>query len=319
MILYILRRLFYIVLILLVMSMLIFWITQILPGNVAYLILGDFAPLDQVHAMEEKLGLNDPIYVQYWRWVSSVLRGDLGTSLIMERPVAPMLFDAIGRSAILAGVAMVFITLLGIWLGVFAAVHYNQRTDHAISMGTYVFISIPGFFQSIVVIMLFAGYFRWLPATGYAPLSEGFWNWLAHIILPVSTLVTHMVAHVSRLTRSSMLEAMQSQYVTAARAKGVPERKVIRYHALRNALLPTITILAIDVGYLMGGIVVIETVFSYPGLGRLLIFAINHADIPTMQASILVVTAIYAVSNLCADLLYAFLNPKIRYGKAISQ
>lgn len=301
------------------MSILVFWITQVLPGNVAYLILGDFAPLDQVHALEEKLGLNDPIYAQYWRWASSVLRGDLGTSMIMERPVAPMLFDAIGRSAILAGVSMFFITILGIWLGVFTAINYNQRIDQIVSVGTYVFISIPGFFQAIVLIMLFAGYLRWLPATGYASLSEGFWNWLAHIILPVGTLVSHMVAHVSRLTRSSMLETMQSQYVKSARAKGLPEGRVIRHHALRNALLPTITILAIDAGYLMGGIVVIETVFSYPGLGRLLIYAINHADIPTIQASMLVVTAIYAFSNLCADLLYAFLNPRIRYGKTIRQ
>jgi peptide/nickel transport system permease protein len=319
MIVYVLRRLFYVVLILAVMSMLIFWITQVLPGNVAYLILGDFAPLDQVRDLEEKLGLNDPIYIQYWRWASGILKGELGNSMIMERPIAPMLFDAIGRSAVLAIFSMILITFLGISIGVLAAIYYNRRVDHLISVGTYIFISIPEFFQSIVVIMLFAGYFGWLPATGYAPLSDGFWNWLSHIILPVSTLVSHMVAHVSRLTRSSMMETMQSQYVTAARAKGLAERLVIRHHALRNALLPTITILAIDVGYLMGGIVVVETVFSYPGLGRLLVYAINHADIPTIQAGILVVTAIYAVSNLCADLLYAYLNPKIRYGKAVAQ
>jgi peptide/nickel transport system permease protein len=287
-----------------------------MPGDVAQMIVGQFASDEQIRAVRARLRLDDPIHVQYLRWAGGLLRGDLGLSLMMDRPIGPLIAEAIQRSAVLAGISIVLIAVLGIWLGVHSAVRKGKAVDHAISVGTYFFISVPEFFWAIVVILLFTGYLGWLPATGYAPLSEGFWQWLQHIILPVATLVSGLVAHVSRLTRSSMIETMQSQYVTAARAKGLPENLVIRRHALRNALVPTITVLAIDVGLLMGGIVVVETVFSYPGLGRMLIFAIEQKDIPMVQAGILSVTAVYAFANLAADLLYAFFNPRIRYGRA---
>ena len=157
---------------------------------------------------------------------------------------------------------------------------------------------MPEFFWAIVVILVFAAWLGWLPASGYEPLSAGFWVWAQHLIAPTMTLVFGHLAHVSRLTRSSMIEVMQSPYVTAARAKGLPERVVVIRHALRNALLPTITVLALDFGRLMGGIVVVETVFAYPGLGRLLVFSIQNRDLPTLQAAILVVAAIYALANL---------------------
>lgn len=316
MLLYTLKRLAYVAVILAVMSVLIFWATQVMPGDVAQMIVGQFASDEQIRAVRARLRLDDPIHVQYLRWAGGLLRGDLGLSLMMDRPIGPLITEAIQRSAVLAGISIVLIAALGIWLGVHSAVRKGKAVDHAISVGTYFFISVPEFFWAIVVILLFTGYLGWLPATGYAPLSEGFWQWLQHIILPVATLVSGLVAHVSRLTRSSMIETMQSQYVTAARAKGLPENLVIRRHALRNALVPTITVLAIDVGLLMGGIVVVETVFSYPGLGRMLIFAIEQKDIPMVQAGILSVTAVYAFANLAADLLYAFFNPRIRYGRA---
>jgi peptide/nickel transport system permease protein len=314
--LYTLKRLAYVAVILAVMSVLIFWATQVMPGDVAQMIVGQFASDEQIRAVRARLRLDDPIHVQYLRWAGGLLRGDLGLSLMMDRPIGPLIAEAIQRSAVLAGISIVLIAVLGIWLGVHSAVRKGKAVDHAISVGTYFFISVPEFFWAIVVILLFTGYLGWLPATGYAPLSEGFGQWLQHIVLPVATLVSGLVAHVSRLTRSSMIETMQSQYVTAARAKGLPESLVIRRHALRNALVPTITVLAIDVGLLMGGIVVVETVFSYPGLGRMLIFAIEQKDIPMVQAGILSVTAVYAFANLAADLLYAFFNPRIRYGRA---
>ena len=316
MLLYTLKRLAYVAVILAVMSVLIFWATQVMPGDVAQMIVGQFATDEQIRAVRAKLRLDDPIHVQYLRWAGGMLRGDLGLSLMMDRPIGPLIAEAIQRSAVLAGISIVLIAVLGVWLGVHSAVRKGKPVDHAISVGTYFFISVPEFFWAIVVILLFTGYLGWLPATGYAPLSEGLWQWLQHIVLPVATLVSGLVAHVSRLTRSSMIETMQSQYVTAARAKGLPESLVIRRHALRNALVPTITVLAIDVGLLMGGIVVVETVFSYPGLGRMLIFAIEQKDIPMVQAGILSVTAVYALANLAADLLYAFFNPRIRYGRA---
>jgi peptide/nickel transport system permease protein len=319
MLIYALKRLGYVAVILAVMSVLIFWATQVMPGDVAQMIVGQFATDEQIRAVRARLRLDDPIHVQYLRWAGALLQGDLGLSLMMDRPIGPLIREAILRSAVLAGVSLVLVAAVGIWLGVFTAVRKDSKADHAVSVAMYFFISVPEFFWAIVMILLFAGYLGWLPATGYAPLSDGFWTWLKHIILPVATLVTGLVAHVARLTRSSMIETLQSQYVTAARAKGLPERIVIRRHALRNALVPTITVLAIDVGLLMGGIVVVETVFSYPGLGRMLIFAIEQKDIPMVQAGILTITAVYALANLAADLAYAFFNPRIRYGNAVAR
>jgi peptide/nickel transport system permease protein len=315
---YVLRRLFLIVLVLVAVSLLVFTITSILPASVAHLILGPFAPPEQVKALELKLGLNDPILVQYWRWATRFMMGDFGESMLMNRPVAPLLAEAVQRSATLTISAFVLIALIGVSLGVIAALHHNRLLDHAVSVATYLGIAVPEFFWSIVVILVFAAYLGWLPASGYEPLSAGFSVWLKHLIAPTITLVFAHLAHVSRLTRSSMIEVLASPYVTAARAKGLPERAVVIRHALRNALLPTITVLALDIGRLMGGIVVIETVFAYPGLGRLLVFSIQQRDLPTLQAAILVVAAIYACANLCADLLYAWLNPKIRYGRTVA-
>lgn len=315
---YVARRLFLVLVVLVAVSLLVFSITSLLPGNVAYLILGQFAPEDQVRALEQKLGLNDPILVQYWRWATGILSGDFGRSTLMERPIGPLLWDAIQKSAVLTLASFFLIAIIGVSLGIIAALRHNRPLDHAVSVGTYLGIAVPEFFWSIVVILIFAAWLGWLPASGYEPLAAGFWVWAKHLIAPVMTLVFAHLAHVSRLTRSSMIEVMQSPYVTAARAKGLPERVVVIRHAMRNALLPTITVLALDIGRLMGGIVVIETVFAYPGLGRLLIFSIQSRDLPTLQAAILVVAAIYALANLAADLLYAWLNPKIRYGRSVA-
>lgn len=311
------RRLLGVLGVLLAMSVLIFGIVHILPGNVAYTILGEYATPTAVAALEAKLGLNDPLPLQYWRWLSGMLHGDLGRSLVMDRPAAPVILDALGRSAILAGTSFVLVATLGIALGIHAAKHRGQRSDRVLTGAQFVFIAVPEFFWAILAILVFASWLRLLPATGYAPLGEaGIADWLAHLVLPVTVLTLGLVAHISRLTRSSMIEVLDSRYVLAARAKGLPERLVLWRHALPNALLPAITILAVDAGILIGGIVVVETVFAFPGLGRLLVFSIEHHDLPLLQAGMMVVTAIYAVANLLADLAYASLNPRIRYGGA---
>ena len=314
---YIIQRLFAILAILVVMSMLIFGITQVLPGNVAYVIAGQFATPDVIQAIELKLGLNDPVYVQYWRWASGILRGDLGQSLVMERPVAPIIADALGASAVLAASSFVFVAVIGIVLGVVAAVRRNTATDQGISIFTYAGISVPEFFWGIVLVMVFARYLDWLPPGGRGETSDSLLTRISYLVLPTATLTFTLIAHVARMTRSSMIETLRTQYVRNARAKGLPERIVIWRHALRNALLPTITVLAVDIGWLIGGIVVVETVFSYPGLGRLMIYALERHDLPLIQGSILIITAIYCTANLLADLLYAFFNPKIRYGNAV--
>jgi peptide/nickel transport system permease protein len=314
MVVYVIKRLIGILAILAVMSMLIFGITQILPGNVANVLAGQFADEATVKAVELRLGLDAPAYVQYWRWASQILVGNLGTSIVMERPVGPMIWEAFLSSALLASIAFVLVAIFGILLGVIAAIRQDKPSDHAISLFSYVGISVPEFFWAIVGIIVFARYLGWLPSGGAGDLSKGFLNWASYLVLPVLTLTFTLIAHVSRLTRSSMIETLRSQYVRNARAKGLPERVVIGRHALRNALLPAITVLAIDVGWLLGNIVVVEAVFSYPGLGRLLLFAIERHDLPLIQAGILLIAAVYCLANLIADLLYAYFNPKIRYG-----
>lgn len=312
---YLLHRLAGALGVVLAMSVLIFAVVHILPGNVAYAILGEFATAENVRALEAKLGLNDPLPLQYWHWLSGMLRGDLGVSVVMQRSAAPLILEALGRSAILAVLAFVMVATGGIALGVFAATHQGRLSDRIATLAQLVFIATPEFFWGILVVLLFGSWMQVLPATGYALLDEaGFLAWASHLVLPVLVLACGLLAHVSRLTRSAMIEVLQSRYVLAARAKGFGELRVLWRHALPNALLPAITILAIDIGLLIGGVVVVETVFAYPGLGRLLVFAIEHHDLPLLQAGMMVVTAIYALANLAADLSYAVLNPRIRVG-----
>jgi peptide/nickel transport system permease protein len=315
----ILNRVAVLIGILVAMSIVVFGIIHILPGNVAYAILGEYATPDAVAVLEAKLGLHDPLVVQYWRWLSGMLHGDLGQSLVMERPAGAVIAEALGRSAILAALAFVLVSASGILFGIFAATHKGKLSDKILTLIQFLFIAVPDFFWAILAVIVFASWLHWLPATGYQPLAEaGLLAWLSHLVLPVLVLAMGLVAHVSRMTRSSMLEVLESRYILAARAKGLPDRLVLRRHALPNALLPTITILAIDAGILIGGVVVVETVFAYPGLGRLLVFAIEHHDLPLLQAGMMVVTAIYALANLVADLSYALLNPRIRHGQALT-
>ncbi len=314
---YALRRLGTVVFILVVMSLLVFLATHALPSNTAALILGQYRTPETVAALEHKLGLDLPLPVQYWNWARDILHGDLGQSLVMERPIAPMLWEAFGRSAILAVAAMVIVASVGVSMGIVAAVWRGRWPDHAVSVFAYLGISVPEFYWGLVLILVFAGTFHLLPASGIGNLSGGLGHYISFLVLPVVTLALGYLAHVSRLTRSSMAEQMDSMYVKVARARGLPERVVIVRHALRNALLPTITVLAQDFGFLIGGIVAIETIFAYPGLGRLLIFALQRQDLPLMQAAILVLTAVFCLANLAADLLYGIANPRIRYGGAV--
>ena len=312
------NRLLAVVGVLVVMSVLVFLATHALPSNTAQLILGQYSTPETQAALEHKLGLDQPLPVQYWHWASGVLRGDLGQSMVMERPVAPVLWEALGRSAVLSVAAMAIVTLLGPALGVLAAVKAGRWPDHAATVFTYLGIAVPEFYWGLVLILVFGSTYHLLPTSGGADLSDGIGPFLAHLVLPVITLTLTLLAHVSRLTRSSMLEALDSNYVKAARARGLPERVVITRHALRNALLPTITVLAQDFGFLIGGIVAVESIFAYPGLGRLLIFALERQDLPLMQAAILVLTAVYCLANLAADLLYGVANPRIRYGAGVA-
>jgi peptide/nickel transport system permease protein len=314
---YVIQRIGSLFLILLAMSLLIFLATHALPSSPAALILGQYSTPETLAALTHKLGLDKPLPEQYWIWASSFAMGDMGQSMVMERPVAPMLWDAFGRSAILSIAAMTVVSIVGPAMGVAAAVWRGRWPDHLTSVFAYVGISLPEFYWGLVLILIFSSTFHILPTSGAADLSEGLWAFISHLILPVITLVLGLLAHVSRLTRSSMVEALDSMYVKVARARGLPERIVVLRHALRNALMPAITVLAQDFGFLIGGIVAVEAIFAYPGIGRMLIFSLERQDLPMMQAAILMLTGVFCVANLCADLLYAVVNPRIRYGGSI--
>src|SRR5580700_2688978 len=307
---YVAQRLGAVMVIMVAMSLLVFLATHALPSNAAALILGQYSTPETQAALEHKLGFDLPLPVQYWRWASHMLQGDMGQSFEMERPVAPILWDASGRSAILAVGSMAVVSTLGLALGVIAAVWRGRWPDHAASIFTYFGVSLPEFYWGLVFILLFGSTFHLLPSSGYANLSDGLGGFIAHLVLPVATLTLTLLAHVTRLTRASM-------YVKVARARGLPERLVILRHALRNALIPSITVLAQDFGFLIGGIVAVETVFAYPGLGRMLVGALERQDLPLMQAAILVLTGVYCLANLTADLLYGVVNPRIRYGGSV--
>ncbi len=314
---YALRRLGTVLVILAVMSLLVFLATHALPASTAAMILGQYSTPETLAALEHKLGLDLPLWLQYWNWLRAMLHGDMGQSLVMERPVAPMLWDAFGRSAILALCAMAIVATVGVARGVVAGVWRGRWPDHAVSIFAYLGIAVPEFYWGLVLILVFCSTFHLLPSSGIGNLSDGVGSYVSYLILPVITLTLTLLAHVSRLTRSSMAEQLDSMYVKVARARGLPEHVVIVRHALPNAMVPTITVLAQDFGFLIGGIVAIETVFAYPGLGRLLIFALQRQDLPLMQAAILTLTAVFCLANLGADLLYGIANPRIRHGGAV--
>ena len=313
---YLLKRLGYIGVTLLVVSFIVFGVTQLLPGNAAVMILGQFATEAKIQALEQQLGLNRPWYVQYVTWLSGVLTGDWGQSYVMNQPLSDIIWTRLVHSTQLAFLTLVEVILIGIPLGVFAALERDTIYDSIISAMSYVGISVPEFVTGTMLILLFGGpVFNVFPSSDYVPLAQGVIPWLRHLALPSLTLTILLLAHVMRQTRSGMIETLQSEYVRTARLKGMSESSVIVKHALRNGLLPTITVLALDIGYLMGSIVVVEEVFAYPGLGRLIVFAIQNRDLPTLQIAVLIVAATYAFANLGADLVYTYLDPRIDYGE----
>ncbi|MEQ8931904.1 MAG: ABC transporter permease [Silicimonas sp.] len=292
-------------------SILVFSATQLMPGNVAELMLGQFASDEAISALEVKLGLDRPAIVQFGDWLGGLLTGDFGVSPRMSAPIGPLLWQHLQMSLLLAGSSLVLVFLIGVTLGTLAALNRGNLLDRSIASISLLGISVPEFVSGCFLILVFTGI---LPISGYAPTDAGLWEWLSHLILPVASLTFLMLAHVVRTARVSMVEALSEPYVRTAVLKGLPRRIVVLKHALRNALLPTVTVLGINVGYLIGGVVVIEIVFSYPGLGRLTVFAVQNRDIPLIQACTLTMAAIYITASFLTDAIYLYLNPRLRTG-----
>jgi len=312
---FIVRRLGLLVLTLLGISLLVFGILQLLPGDAATTILGAWQDRGgQTHEyLRHALGLDRPWYEQYLGWLWGVLHGDLGRSLAMDAPITPILFERLGYSLRLAIPALLLAVSLSLVLGVVAATRPNGFVDHMITVITLGGVSVPAFVSGSVLILIFAAWLGWFPSSSSLATGEGFLFWAKMLALPVATLTIEALAHITRITRSSMIEVLKTPYVRTARLKGMPRRVVLFKHALRNALLPTVTVIAFNIGWMLGGVVVVEQVFSYPGLGSLVLYAIEQRDIPLLQASMFFVAAGYCLANLLADITYALLDPRIRY------
>jgi peptide/nickel transport system permease protein len=313
--LYLLRRLGFIVLTMLLASIVIFAATQLLPGDPASVMLGQFATKEAVANLREELGLNRPVTVQYLDWLANFVRGDWGESMVSKQPVQPLIMGRLRNSAMLGAVALAFYVPLGILLGVIAALKREKAVDQAISAVTMAFVGLPEFVTGLILIAVFALSLKWLPANSSIEPNTAFIDALPYLILPAIAVSLTSLGYVARMTRASTIDVLKTDYVRAAELKGLPQGQVLTRHVLRNSLLPTITVVAMGIGFLIGGLIVTEQLFGYPGLGRLLVYGIQRRDLILIQACSMVVVAIFCFANLGADLLYGVLNPRIRVNK----
>ncbi|WP_371227925.1 ABC transporter permease [Roseovarius sp. 2305UL8-3] len=312
---YLMRRIWTTIVVVFLASFIIFAIVNFLPGDAATMVLGEFATEEDLAAVRERLGLNESPFSRYVSWLGGVVTGDFGQSTSLQKPVWDALSVAIGRSIILALLALSIVIVIAIPMGVFAATKRGKIGDLIVSFFSYLGIALPEFITASLLLAFLAGPALGIfPAGGYASFSEdGVGEALRHLFLPALSLTFILMAHISRLVRSEMVDALASDYVRTAVLKGLSRRQVVYKHALRNSLLPAITIIALDIGYLLGGVLVIEEIFAYPGVGRMMIFAIQNRDLPLIQGTALFIAAVYALANLTADILYARLDPRVQY------
>ena len=310
---YLARRLGFILLTMLLASLIIFAATQLLPGDVAQVMLGQFATPEAVANLREELGLNRPVYIQYLDWLVKFVTGDWGESMTSHMPVFPMVMARLRNSSMLAVLSLAFYVPLGILMGVIAALNREKLLDQLIAGLSMAFVGLPEFVSGLLLISLFALGLGWLPANSSIDPESSFGDALPFLILPAITVSLTSLGYVARMTRASTIDVLRADYVRAADLKGLPRRQVLIKHVLRNSLLPTVTVVAMGIGWLIGGLIVTETVYGYPGLGRLLIYGIQRRDLILIQACSMVVVTVFSLSNLLADLLYAVLNPRIRF------
>jgi peptide/nickel transport system permease protein len=294
------------------LSVIVFTAGQVLPGNPARSILGNFASQRSVDQLNRQLGLDKPVPAQYWDWITGILHGNFGRSYEYQAPVESFLILALGKSLELAAVAFVIVVPLSILGGVAAAVHRGRLVDRIISMTGLSLSTIPEFVSGVVLIVLLAIEFKVFPVTANAPPRSGLLTQLRYLLLPAIPLVFVLFGYIARIARAGTIDALESDYVRTATLKGLPRRLVIFRHVLRNAMLPTITVIATQTGYLIGGLVVTETLFNYPGIGRLIYDAANHKDFPMLEAGVLVIGIVYLLATLLADVITTALNPRVR-------
>jgi peptide/nickel transport system permease protein len=308
---FILRRIGLTLVTLVIVSMTVFAAAQLLPGDLGRTILGPYATKAQVDALNHQLGADQPLPVRYWNWASDFARGDWGTSPVQNVEVRPYVLGRFKNSLILAAFAFVLIVPLSITFGVVAALNYGKALDRFITITGLSVIALPEFVMGVFLIVVFAVQLGWFPVISQVPGTNPV-DWFRQLLLPALPLMFVLFGYVSRMARAGTVDALQSDYARTAVLKGLPRRTVVRRHVLRNALLPTITVVAVQIGYLVGGLVVVESLFSYPGIGQLILTAATGHDLPTLEAAVLLIALVYTVANLLADVLYAVLNPRVR-------
>jgi peptide/nickel transport system permease protein len=310
---YILRRLVQMVPVMLLVSLVVFSLLHLTPGDPATTMLGQEATPEAVAALRQRLGLDQPLPVQYVRWLGSVLRGDLGRSIRTNQPVTEAILERLPVTVQLSAMSILIALMIAIPVGIISALRRNTALDSSATTLALLGVALPNFFLAILLIYLFSIQLRWLPPIGYVPLWEDPGENLRRMIMPALTLGTALAAIIMRLTRSSLLEVLEQDYVRTARAKGLTESRMVRVHALKNSLIPVVTIVGLQIGGLLGGTVITETIFALPGIGRLIVDSIFRRDFPLVQGAVLFVAVAFLVTNLLVDLLYAFLDPRIRY------
>jgi peptide/nickel transport system permease protein len=312
--LFVTRRVAYLVLTLLAVSAMIFTITQLLPGDVATMILGMSATPEDLVTLRRKLGLDRPVLMQYFLWLGNFLRGDLGVSNRFGLPVADLLADRLRNSAILGGIGLLIAVPAGLVLGVFAGLRPGRPLDVAASSATLFAIAMPEFVTSAVLIIVFSTWLGWFPPFSSIEPGMGLIRTVQALLLPAVALSFGILAYILRMVRIGTIEVMDSPFVRTAILKGMPRRTVVIRHALPTALGPAITVVALCLGWVAGGLVIVESMFGFPGLGRLLLFAIQSRDVPLIQPISLIIAGIYAIGNMLADIAQRVLDPRTRHG-----
>ena len=296
-----------------VVALFVFLMLRLSPGDPAAVIAGDYATAEDIDRIREQLGLNEPIVVQFTTWIGSLMQGDLGISIFTNLPVTTLIAQRLEPTIMLTLTTIIFTVLVAVPLGTIAAWKSGSLIDRFVMLFSVAGFSVPVFVLGYILIYLISIELRWLPVQGYKSITEGLWPFLRHIILPTVTLSVIFIALIARMTRASVMEVLQEDYVRTARAKGQSEFKVLLRHALRNAAVPIVTVIGIGIALLIGGVVVTESVYNIPGLGRLVLDAVLARDYPIIQGLILLFSFVYIIVNLCIDLTYTLLDPRIRY------
>ena len=310
---YIARRLASTVLVMGIVAVFVFLLLHLSPGDPAAIIAGDNATAEQIAGIRKQLGLDDALPIQFYRWVAAVVQGDLGISIFSNEPVAKLISQRIEPTLSLALTTLIVAVTLAVSFGVLAAWKVGSWIDRSLMVVSVLGFSVPVFVVGYMLIYVFSINLRWLPVQGYSPIDQGFGPWIERLILPSIALGLAYVALIARITRTSMLEVLAEDYIRTANAKGVATHSVLLKHALKNAGVPIVTVIGIGVALLIGGVVVTESVYTIPGLGRLTVDAVLARDYPTIQAVILLFSLVYVLINLLVDLIYTPFDPRIRY------